>query len=68
MFSIVVFKNTFFVFSLIIQGATEKVLQFILQVKSIYNKTLFSANKLYFLTLQRDSNKKKVYKLTLFLP
>jgi hypothetical protein len=30
----------FFAFSLIIEGATEKVLQFIMPLKSIYNKNL----------------------------
>jgi hypothetical protein len=33
-------NGTFFVFSLIIEGTTKKVLQFIMPYKSIYNKNL----------------------------
>ncbi len=33
-------NNTFFKFSLIIEGTTEKVLQFIIRLLSIYNKNL----------------------------
>jgi hypothetical protein len=33
-------NSTFLAFSLIIEGATEKVLQFIMPVKTIYNKNL----------------------------
>jgi hypothetical protein len=32
---------TFFTFSLIIDGATEKVLQFMITLKSVYNKKSF---------------------------
>ncbi len=50
----------FFAFWLIIEGTTEKVLQFKMQVKSIYNKNFhFVEQKMYFLTLQRGSSKKK---------
>jgi hypothetical protein len=38
-------NSTFFAFSLIIEGTTEKVLQCMLPLKSIYNKTLVSLNK-----------------------
>jgi hypothetical protein len=39
----------FFAFSLIIEGATEKMLQFIMPVKSIYNKNLgFTGQKMFF--------------------
>jgi len=38
-------SNAFFAFSLIIEGTTEKVLQFILPLKSIYNQILVSLNK-----------------------
>ncbi len=49
-----------FAFWLIIEGAAEKVLQFIIQLKSIYNKNLgFIEQKMYVWTLQRGSNKKK---------
>jgi len=34
----------FFAFSLIIEGTTEKVLQFIMPIKSIYNRNLVSLN------------------------
>ncbi len=33
-------NSTFFEFSLIIEGSTEKVLQFIMPLKSVYNKNL----------------------------
>ena len=50
----------FFAFWLIIEGATEKVLQSIMQVKLIYNKNLgFIEQKMYFWTLSWGSNKKK---------
>ncbi len=50
----------FFSFSLIIEGTTEKGLQFITPLKSIYNKNLgLIEQKMYFSTLQRGSNKKK---------
>jgi len=48
-----------FAFSLIIEGTTEKVLQFIMPLKSINNRNFgFIEQKMYFLTLQRDSSKK----------
>ncbi len=57
----------FFEFWLIIEGTKEKVLQVIMQLKSIYNKTLVSPErKIYFLTLQRGSNKKKSVNLHYF--
>ncbi len=49
-----------FLFRLIIEGATEKVLQLIMQLKSICNKNHnFNKQKMDFWTLQRGSNKKK---------
>ncbi len=43
-----------------IEGTTEKVLQFIMQLKSIYYKNLgFIEQKNYFWTLQRGSDQKK---------
>ncbi len=49
-----------FAFSLIIGGTTEKVLQFIIPVESIYNKNFgFIEQKMYFESLQRGSNNKK---------
>ena len=54
-------NSTFFAFWLIIEGAKEKVLQFKMQLKSVYNKNLgFIEQKLYFWTLQRGSNKKNL--------
>ncbi len=39
----------FFAFSIFIEGTTEKVLQFIMPVKSIYNKNLgFIEQKMFF--------------------
>jgi hypothetical protein len=35
---VVMEQNIFFAFSLIIEGTTEKVLQFIMPLKSIYNR------------------------------
>ncbi len=53
-------NSTFFSFWLIIEGATGKALQFIMQLKSIYNKNIaFIEQKMLFWTLQRGSNKKK---------
>jgi hypothetical protein len=49
-----------FAFWLIIEGTTEKVLQFIIQFKSIYNKkNCFIEQRMYFWTLQRGLFKKK---------
>ncbi len=57
-----------FAFSLIIDGATEKVLQLNMPLKSIYNQNLgLVEQKVYFLTLQTCSNNKKFFKLTLLL-
>ncbi len=53
-------NSTFFAFSLITEGATEKVLQFIMPLKSIYNKNPgFVEQKMYFWTIQIGSNDKK---------
>ncbi len=42
-------NSTFFAFSWIIEGATEKVLQFIMPLKSIYNRNFgFIEQKMYF--------------------
>ncbi len=39
----------FFAFSFIIEGTTEKVLQFMMQLKSIYNRNFgFIEQKMYF--------------------
>jgi hypothetical protein len=49
-----------FAFLLIIEGTTEKVLQFTMQLKSIYHKNLgFMEQKMYFGTIRSVSNKKK---------
>ncbi len=48
-----------FAFSLIIEGTTEKVLQTIMPLKSIYNQNLgFIEQKMYFWTAQRGLNNK----------
>jgi hypothetical protein len=42
-------QHVFFVFSLIIEGTSEKVLQFIMPLKSIYNRNFgFIEEKRYF--------------------
>jgi hypothetical protein len=52
-------NSTFFDFSLIIEGTTEKVLQFIMSLRSIYNQTIgFIEQILYFWALQEGSNNK----------
>jgi hypothetical protein len=54
-------EQPIFAFWLVIEGTTETVLQLLMQLKSIYNKNLgFVGQKLYFWTLQRGSNKKKL--------
>ncbi len=51
-------NSKFFAFSLIIEGTTEKVLQFVMPIKSIYNQNLgFIEQKMYFWTQQRGLNK-----------
>ncbi len=48
----------FFAFSLFIEGATEKVLQFIMPLKSIYIKNLgFIEKKIFFNTTERFKQK-----------
>ncbi len=60
-------NSTYFLFWLIIEGTTEKVLQFIMQFTSIYNTKLgFIEQKMYFWTPQSDSNKKKSINLHYF--
>jgi hypothetical protein len=54
-------NSTFFEFPLIIDGTTEKVLQFTIPLKSIYNQNLgFVEQKMYFWTLQRGLLRKSV--------
>jgi hypothetical protein len=51
-------NSAFLLFSLIIEGTTEKVLQFKMPLKSIYNRNFgFIEQNMYFLTLQRVSSK-----------
>jgi hypothetical protein len=57
----------FFEFWLFIEGATEKVLHFVIPLSQFTTKTLVSLDKkMYFWTLQRGSNKKKAIKLHYF--
>jgi hypothetical protein len=50
-----------FSFGLIIEGTTDKVLQFKMPLKSICNQTLgFIEQEMYFETLQRGSNNKNI--------
>ncbi len=48
-----------FAFWLIIEGATEKVLQFIMQLKSIFNKTWVSLNKKFIFEHYREVQTRK---------
>jgi hypothetical protein len=42
-------NSTFFAFSIIVEGTTEKVLQFIMPLEFLYNKNLcFIEQKMYF--------------------
>jgi len=50
-------KNTFSTISLIIEGISEKVLQFIVWLRSTYIKKLVSFNKNVFWTPQKGSNR-----------
>jgi hypothetical protein len=46
---IALMEERFFAFSLIIEGTTEKVLQFMMTFKSIYNRNFgFTEQKMYF--------------------
>jgi hypothetical protein len=54
-------NSTFFAFSLIIEGATEKVLQFTMPLKSIYNKKLGFANKKCIFEHYREVPTIKIY-------
>ncbi len=59
-------NSTFFAFSLMIEGTTEKVLQFIMPLKSSYNKNLgFNEQKCIFEHYKEVQTRKT--KLTLFL-
>ncbi len=53
-------EQNVFAFGLIIEGAAKKVLQFIMQLKSIYYKNLgFIKQTMYFGILRRGSYNKK---------
>ncbi len=56
-------QDVFFTFSMIVEGATENVLQFKMPVESIYNKNLEVVEQKMFLLntteRQRGSNNKK---------
>ncbi len=55
-------SNAFFAFSLIIEGTTEKVLQFILALKSIYSRNFgFIAQKNIFLNTTESFKQEKIY-------
>jgi hypothetical protein len=59
----------FFAFLLITEGATEKVLQFVVRLSSIYNKKpWFHWTKNVLLNTIERFKQEKVFKLTLFLP
>ncbi len=56
---LVQWNSTFFWFSLIIEGTTEKVLQFIMPLRSIYNQSIGVIEQiLFFRALQKGSNNK----------
>jgi hypothetical protein len=55
-------NSTFYAFWLIIEGATEKGLQFKMQLKSIYNKTLvLIEQKFYFFNTTERFKQEKIY-------
>jgi len=54
-------SSAFFAFSIITEGTTEKVFQFIMPLKSICNKTLVSLNKNVFLNTAERSKQENVY-------
>jgi len=54
--------SVFFAFSLIIEGTTEKVLQFIMPLKSIYSRNFgFIAQKNVFLNTTESFKQEKLY-------
>ncbi len=58
----------FFAFSLIIEGTTEKVLQFIMPQKSISDQNLgFIVQIMYFWTLRRASNNEQLLIFIIFV-
>jgi hypothetical protein len=58
-------EHHIFAFTLIKEGITEKVLQFTMALKTIYNKVLVSLNKdMYVLNTIESLNQEKIYKLT----
>jgi hypothetical protein len=59
----------FFAFSLIIEGTTEKVLKFIMPLKSIHNRNFgLIEQKNVFLNPTESFKQEKLYQLALFLP
>jgi hypothetical protein len=55
-------NSTFFAFSLIVEGTTEKVLQFIMPLKSIYpTETLVSLNQKCIFEHYREFQAKKFF-------
>ncbi len=51
-------NGTFFAFSSIIEGATEKVLQFMMTLKSIYNRNFgLIEQKVYFMNNRESLSK-----------
>ncbi len=60
-------SNTIVKFSLIIEGATGKVLQFIMHLKLINNKNILLIEQKCIFEPQKGQNKKKIIKITLFL-
>jgi hypothetical protein len=61
-------NSTFYEFSLIIDGPTEKLLQFIIPLSQFTTETLVSWNKNVFLNTTESFKQENIYKLTLFLP
>jgi hypothetical protein len=62
-------EQRFFAFSLIIEGTTEKVLQFIMPLELIYSRNFgLIEQKNVFLNPTESFKQEKLYCLTLFLP
>jgi hypothetical protein len=68
-YSIDLMEQQVFAFSLIIEGTTEKVLQFIMPLESIYNRNFgFIKQKNVFLNTTESFMQGNLYWLALFYP
>jgi hypothetical protein len=54
-------NSTFFAFSIIIEGTTENVMQFIMPLKSIYNKNFGFIEKNVFMKITERFKQANIY-------